>query len=202
MLMIALFIPTVSKADMEITGTGTKYTQVSVSDAYDFCRNLNTTYSVLGTDQLDAHLVLNKDWGAVAYLAISAYGKVTTSTGPSVSGHTSTTGNMGKTWTVTSAGHITGLETAPNAVEFRQSLIENKDTKYVELLPASENVTNTKGMAISETGMWPISSSYYYCKAQTPILYRRDVLGFGGLYGTDTGGPSDSSTFRPAIWNK
>ena len=182
MLIIALFIPTISKADMEITGTGTLYTQVTASEAYDFCKNLNTTYSVLGTDQLDAHLVLNKDWGAVAYLAISAYGKVTSKNAPTVGSHTSTTGNitgvmdMGKTYTFTSAGHITGLAAASNATDYRQSLIDNQDTKYVELLPATQNVSNTKGMAISETSGW-FSSSTSYCTAQYPMLYRTGVLG-------------------------
>ena len=196
MLIITLFIPTISKANMEITGTGTKWTNVTASQAYDLCKGLNATDSVLGTDKLDAHLVLNTDWGAVAYLAISAYGKVTNATGPSVNSHTTTTGNitgvmdMGKTYTFTSAGHETGLASASNAAAYRQSLINDKATKYVELLPASPNVTNTKGMAISETQGW-YSSSASYCTAQYPMLYRTGVLGFDVGYDGYYGRPID-----------
>ena len=113
-IVLTIFIPTVSKANMEIKGGKvTKWTKITISDAYDECKNLNSNESVLGTDQLDAHLVLNKDWGAVAYLAISDYGKVTENSTPSITiegdnRHTTTTGNItgvidfGKTYTFTS----------------------------------------------------------------------------------------------------
>ena len=187
-VLLIIIIPSVSKANynMEITGEGTKWTNITISDAYDECQGLNDEDSVLGTTGLDAHLVLNKDWGAVAYLAISAYGSVTSKSGTNVNGHYSTTNNvtgvmdMGKTYTFTSAGHTTGLDSASGS-NYRTSLRNNKTTKYVELLPATANASNTKGMAISETSGW-FSSTATYCTADNPCLYRTGVCGFYSGY--------------------
>ena len=199
LLLLISLIPTITKANMEIKDGGKKWTNISISRAYDECKALNNKESVLGTDKLDAHLTLNTDWGAAAYLAISAYGAVTTSIMPRISingksGYTSTTNNitgiidMGLTFTFTAGVHETGLESESHASDYRQSLINDKTTKYVELLPNGVESENsrmpptdkelTKGMAIAETSNW-FNSKNTYCTSQYPCLLRSGVLGYG-----------------------
>ena len=214
-ILLMLLIPTITKANIEVKPGSTAWTQVTATRAYEECYNLGESYSSLGNNSLDPHLVLNGDWGAVAYLAISAYGKVTNSTGPRVkignTTYTTTTGNetgvmnFGKAYTFTSAGHKSGLSSA-SRTGCRTNLINNKDTRYVELMPTSASTDNTKGMAISETIGW-FSSTKDYCSSSYPMVYRTGVLGFSynvgywsGEYYGGYGHPS-AAVFRPAIWN-
>ena len=191
-IALMLLIPTISKANMEMKPGTTVWTGITVSDAYDACRGLDVVGSALGTDKLDPHLALNKDWGAVAYLAVSSIGNVGTSNLPTVTigenSYTTTTGNLtgvmnfGKTNTYTSSGLSTVIGTAKNP-GWRQSLIDNKDTRYVELLPGTADVKNTRGMAIKETEEW-FSSKVDYPVYDEPLMLRDGVLGFfNGDYG-------------------
>ncbi len=216
-ILLILLIPTITKANIEVKPKSTSYTNISVSDAYDECYNLRNPYSSLGNNNLDPHLVLNKDWGAVAYLAISAYGKVKDATGPKVTvdgtEYTTTTGNetgvmdFGKAeCTYTSSSIASGLE---GSVDIRQSLINNKNSRYVETLPdkGTQNATNTKGMAIVETSGWFTSQSDYEPNKNYPLVVRTNILGFKGYdasghgNGSFAGQPRAGRTFRPAIWN-
>ena len=200
LLLIILLLPTISKAAsyMEIKEGQVAWTNISVSDAYDRCQELNTKESVLGSDKLEAHLTLNRDWGAVAYLTMSIYG-----VNDANDGQTSTTGNetgvkdFGKKYTWTAGAHETGLESEPKASVYRQSLITNKSSKYVELL--KNNIAeNPKGLALNEFG-----ASGNYCSSSWPMLLRTGVLRFTtGFNGYDGYGPHLSITFRPVIWNK
>ena len=63
-----------SNAAIQIVPTSNIITNVTVSTSYKTCRDLDSLSSTLGTTKLDPHLVTNKDWGAVSYLANSAYG--------------------------------------------------------------------------------------------------------------------------------
>ena len=152
-----MLLPTISKAGVESKPGGTVWTNITISNAYKVCYEMRASTSTLGVNSLDPHLALNKDWGAVAYLALSTYGAVKDKTGPTgvaVPGtettYISTTGNatgvmnFGKTYTYLSGAHEGGLESASNS-GWRTELITNKESKYVELLPASPNVDNTKG---------------------------------------------------------
>ncbi len=187
-ILLILLIPTITKANIEVKPKSTSYTNISVSDAYDECYNLRKSYSSLGDNKLDPHLVLNKDWGAVAYLAVSAYGKVKDATGPKVivdgTEYTTTTGNetgvmdFGKTaYSFTASSIAAGLE---GTVNIRQSLINNKNSRYVETLPGSPNVDNTRGMALVETSGWFSSRAAYDPDGSYPIIARICVLGFRG----------------------
>ena len=222
-VLIILLLPTVSKANIEIKSGTTTWTNITVSEAYDVCKDLDMGGSSLGTDGLDPHLALNKDWGAVAYLAISASGAVTsetTHTGPKVTvddrDYTTTTGNLtgvmdfGKTrWTFTSCSTETGLEVESSNATCRDNLIKNKTTRYVETLSESITKENTKGMALSETGGWFGGKQNYNPNANDVVLVRcNGVFGFssGNYWNNSTvasakGGGDNVTTFRPAIWN-
>ena len=189
--LLMLLIPTISKANMEIKPGTTTWANITVSEAYEACRDLDMGGSSLGTNGLDPHLALSKDWGAVAYLAVSVSGGVTsttTQTGPKVTvdnrEYTTTTGNLtgvmdfGKTLTYVSSAHETGLETAGtnDKNNYRTKLIKDKNTRYVELLPTTATVEGTKGMAIVETQGW-FRSGMQYCSEGYPMEIRSGVLG-------------------------
>ncbi len=198
-LLMILLLPTISKAAMAIKPDETVWTNISVSDAFDRCRELAYHSSTLGNNNLDPHLTLNSDWGAVAFLTMSVYGVNDVD-----SGKTSTTGNetgvkdFGKTYTWTAAAHITGLESALNALIYRQSLITNKSSKYVELLKDKID-ENEKGLALN------VAAGGKYCTSDMPALIRVGLLGCSrgnNVVVSNYGGPARDITLRPVIWNK
>ena len=64
-----------------------------------------------------------------------------------------------------------GLESANNK-EYRTSLITNKFSKYVELLPDNQSDEKNKGMAISET-------VYVKCASKKRFYYKWKLLFLG-----------------------
>ena len=98
------FISTISKAALEFKAGASSYS-MNASNAYQLCYDLKGADSTLGTNQVDPHLMLNKDWAAVVFLAISTYGNAAEENGftyiriNNASYHTSNgnyTGVMGK----------------------------------------------------------------------------------------------------------
>lgn len=201
-----------SNAAMAIKPGTSSWTKISVSESYQQCYNLRNSDATLGKNNLDPHLTLNKDWGAVAYLAISPYGKVEKDIrGPKISingtNYYTTTGNitgvmnMGEYYTQTSS--LLG----GNGNDNTTNLTNNLSTKYVENLSAETSIENTRGQAIAETWGW-FSSDKYYSTSSAPVGIRHGILGLGnygfGYYGNDYSigmGRSSTATFRPVIWN-
>jgi len=48
---------------------------IGISDAYKLCRSLQNATTVYGLSNIDSHMTKNSEWGAVAYLAYSKYGR-------------------------------------------------------------------------------------------------------------------------------
>ncbi len=50
---------------------------IGISDSYDLCKDLTSTNApyALNTNKVDSHLTKNSEWGAVAYLTHSKYGR-------------------------------------------------------------------------------------------------------------------------------
>lgn len=215
MLMSGILITmaNVSKAAIEVKPGTSSYVDITASDSYKLCYDLREYDTTLGTNSLDPHLTLNKDWGAVTYLSVSSYGAVRGYQGPSVTigstDYTSTTGNksgvmnFGKTYTQTSSlfgGRSADYNTTTN-------LKNNLNTKYVENLATTNNVENTKGQALMEVNAWynSLSSTGFYPRGDYPVGIRAGVFGIysynGGhdYYGSGSG--NSKTTFRPVIWN-
>lgn len=199
---------TISNGAVEIKPGGTVHTNVTISQAYEYCYNMRSGTSSLGNNSLDPHLSLNADWGAVAYLGVSPYGTVRNRTGELIDdiGYTTTgniTGvmNFGKTPTYVSS--LKTEATGNSYTEYRTKLTENLETKYVENLKsdADKNIENYKGMALAETSRW--YSSYHEFNSTKPCFIRRDVFGFDvpNVTNIQYGLGYDTVTFRPVIWN-
>ena len=196
-----------SNAAMAIKPGITTWTNINVSDSYSQCYNLRNADSTLGSNQLDPHLTLNKDWGAVAYLAISSYGAVTDSTGPQIwinsLGYYSTTGNatgvidMGHCYTQTSSLK-SDYESGNNYIT---TLINNVNSKYVEKFSSGISSTDTLGQAINETKAWWSSTFHDSGNGGYPVVNRGAMLGIDLGLNLGNGKGASDVTFRPVIWN-
>lgn len=226
---IGLLTTKVSASQIEIKPTAKGARSVTVSQSYVTCRNLDNVSSTLGTTALDPHLVTNKDWGAVAYLANSDYGV-------GAEGHSSSSqGKSGKEITIDSikyystSGNATGVMNwgaNPNETTYTQvasltscvtslsqiqsedirnnmkTIVNNTETRYVERV----NDSNTLGMALTEVNGWGInnwnrvSGSY----PGNPAGIRCGFFGYkvGAYIQIECyGGSRTDTTFRPVIWN-
>lgn len=55
----------------------TSWRKINANNIFTVCQNLTTTGNSLeSTNNLDSHMIKNTEWGAVAYLSRSAYGKM------------------------------------------------------------------------------------------------------------------------------
>jgi len=179
----SLLIGTTSKAALECKPGGNVYTNITVNDSYLLCYDMRNGDSTLGNHTLDPHLTTNADWGAAAYLGLSAYGNVRNKNGTTVTingkSYYSTTNNitgvmdMGKNYTQTASLIKEYSETG-----YIGSLKANLNTKYVETLAklADDNTINL-GRAFKETSGWFDSENSYF-RADMPVGIRIGVLGF------------------------
>lgn len=174
-----------SNAAMAIKPGTSRWVNISVSESYQQSYNLRNSDATLGKNNLDPHLSLNKDWGAVAYLAISPYGNVADSRGPQISingtNYRTTTGNitgvmnMGTNYTQTSSlfGGVGNGNTT--------NLTNNLNTKYVETLNTENTVEGTRGQALAETwGWW--GSGTQYPNDSLVLVIRTSILGCYDYY--------------------
>lgn len=181
MIVTIMLLTIKSNAAMAIKPGTTTWTSINVSDSYAQCYNLRNADSTLGANQLDPHLTLNKDWGAVAYLAISTYGSVNSSTLPTTTingtSYTTTNGNatgvmdMGKDYTQTSS-----LKSDYEEENNYANLVNNVNSKYVEILPNSLIYANTLGQAINETKSWWGTSVSDSGNGWYPVVNRYSML--------------------------
>ncbi len=219
--LIIAFFATVSNAAIEIKPGTETHVSISISDAYQYCYDLriNSNTSTLGDNKLDPHLSLNKDWGAVAYLSLSGYGKVRISKIPSIqinsTSYSTTTGNKTGVMNLGTPIHNTHAsaimkELDPNrkiSPEARKNIVDNKGTKYVEELEsdANTNVEHSKGMALAETKGWKIGGSSSFANWNSGKLFclRTGIVGFiaDDSDACVTGNGVGVVTFRPVIWN-
>ena len=183
-IMVMLLIPNCSKAveasRFEAKSGGTQWNQVTISRAYQECYDLRAkeAESTLGDNNLDPHLTLNKDWGAVAYLTISDYG--IGKEGTETTGNNTGVMEIGTKYEWTSSLIKGGSEDKPT---YRTNLTNNLETPYVEQLEKNANtdIEKSKGMALGETlGMG--SRDWY---AAFPCFVRTGVLSFGYM-GSDS----------------
>jgi hypothetical protein len=166
------------------------------------------------SNNIDAHMMKNTEWGAVAYLAQSIYGKGTAnniaSTGSRTGGSSSPTGYLSSTtmsttqnaygvygmyntsyYTYVAAHHVTYNTT--NMLSIFNARVRYKD------IYTTTNQTDIPGGATSETFGWYgqqyTSSSHYSFSSSEPIITRNHVSGYYGLfsYGTDVDGSASSS---------
>lgn len=189
------------KTTIQIKSGATSWTNISASDAYDKCQELNEDNSALGKtgNNVMAHLSTNADWFAVSVLTYSTYGSKS---------HYNTTGN--------SSGFTLGNMTLTSGISEEytgttninmQSIIDNKNTKFVEIIKKVQN-ENKPGLGFLPYELLGTATYYYAGGAnyagKSPLSVRQSLFNINvgvDRYGCD-GTPRDGTTFRPVIWVK
>ena len=178
-LWIGKFECSGSDTQVKIVGNVEAIRLAKVNEIFTVCQEVKTIYNLVG----DSHMIKNTEWGAVAYLTESKYGrngaKVKRNNGNRLTGsgnytsvstqEQSTTGNIygiydmnGTSWEYV-AGYIDNNEVKTNS--YNTKLIEAvaKNKKYADIYPIttdeqSINYSNSKGM--KGDGIYETSVSY------------------------------------------
>ena len=205
LITLMLMLATKSYAALECKQGDTKDSK-SQEAAFQLCYDMRDPTSSLGNNSLDSHLMLNKDFGAYAYLGMSAYGTNGAKTAYNNAGNFTTpnyTGisNIARNELTAGIYLPTGLTSAVVQKYGR--------SKYTEILEEKPNLENTKGMAIIETKGWYNTLGTKDCgDGSTLVLYRdhawQYIYGYGiNAYGYWNGTESDTKIYyRPVIWNQ
>lgn len=195
------FISTISKAALEFKAGATLYNQYP-SSAYQLCYDLKGADSTLGTNQVDPHLMLNKDWAAVVFLAMSTYGNadINNLNPITVNGETrycsngNNTGVTGYYVKSSSQSQITAsiLEESNTTNNIYSNLVNNRNTKYVENLKSPSTDESNRGLGFNEG-----RNIVYNFNSNYPVQEKRTQFN----YDNTTINSNKTNLFRPAIWN-
>ena len=225
-------IPNIVSAEslVECKPGTTAWTNISVSDAYDRCREMTNIESSIGVGELNPHLTTNRDFNAVALLAGSEYGFGLGNNNSNTTGNESGVMNLSRTFTASILQEAVG-----NVGNYghRKSLINNVNTNFVEIINSgyedfagwnrrsiinsATNLDAHKGMGIIETEIpkgkrTPMNGTSWgnpsnggwvseFCN-----IYRYDWFQFVvgndyGFSGMGAGAANAQVTFRPVLWN-
>ena len=94
-----------SKEQVKIIGNTNSLRNISVGDIFISCQGVKTTYSLTG----DSHMMKNTEWGAVAYLAESKYGRNGSEIEMNTSNYTTGGGNYISNAEQSTTGNIYGI---------------------------------------------------------------------------------------------
>lgn len=222
LLVLMLILTTKTFAAIEIKPGTAPHTSITIDNAYNNCYNMRSPTSTLGNNTLDPHLALNKDWAAVAYLGLSAYGAINSATGPtttiSENSYYTTNGNASGVLNFGTNSsnanirftYVAAYAPGARAVASSNILRSKVQTKYVDSLPTSSgdyaSVANTKAMALGEIRGWKSSKNNgTYSTAGHVTSVRENALGYtytiDGSAFCPIGDAFSTTTYRPAIWN-
>ena len=194
---------------------------ISVGNAYAASRLFsNTAYlTVLGSIFVDAHMMKNTEWGAVAFLSHSVYGKNAEITINNNGDSYYTGGAAGNAYLTnvvqSTTGNVYGVyDMSGNALEYVMGnynnstgssglAVENINGKYVDIYIGDSVGSSIMGDAVGETAGW-YGDSLYFVTLGAPWFSR------GGHYSYDTdssqfsfdgitGGAYDDFSFRPVL---
>lgn len=198
-----------------ITKGTSVFTNRTISDFYDICKEMkNVGQGLEGTD-VDVHMATNKEWATVSYFSNSNYGTATqgknNGTSVTIDGtdYYSTNGNAtgvmnwGKIMTYTSGvlSNYTNIGTTSTLYNNGRSIIQNAtDSVHVDL------INSVSRSSIGATG-WYSTQTQMGENTEFPYSARRGLFGIlvgypnGGYGNSGLGSASSYVTFRPVILN-
>jgi len=220
---VAKFEPTGSAATGSLKvlpGTET-LKNLSVANQYNAAQLFaNTAYlTENGMSEVDSHMMKNTEWGAVAYLSHSAYGKMSEIT-INNNGSTYYTGGGSGTAYITNTdqsttGNVYGIyDMSGNAWEnvmgnYNKTAgssgltVANINGKYVDIYTGDSVGNSIMGDAVGETARW-YEDSLYFVSSDTPWFIRGgnySYNNYSGIFATlyIDGGTATYTTFRPLL---
>lgn len=202
LITFMLILATKSYAALECTwksGSGDNKMSASIIDAFQLCYDMRDPTSSLGNNSLDSHLMLNKDFGAYAYLGMSAYG---------TNGALKSVNIKGWKWqqpstTINETGIINMADNGQTAGVYFNTETAKKygNTKYAEVFNGAFTEENTKGMAIKETFGWYKGAVNGDLDAGNTVISRNNANNAYG-YSRTVENYNGRKPFRPVIWNQ
>ena len=150
------------------TGNRLSFNYISIGDSYSLCLSLNASgnpYKL--NNNSDPHLMKNSEWGAVAYLSHSKYGRSGTEitrneyitkpndtlTDTQISWATTGGGNYKENTTQSSTGNIYGIYDLSGGINDRVASYVNNGSEYIAKYGASMQVeSSTKYVTLYQQG--------------------------------------------------
>lgn len=191
-IWIGKFESSGSKTVVRIIPNISSLRNITVNDIFTACQGVKTTYSLTG----DSHMMKNTEWGAVAYLSESKYGRNGTEITINNSSSYLTGGGDYKSNVLQSTtGNIYGIyDINGGAHEYVAGVLESKlsnssyydftktDSKYYNSYSSYSESKKIKGDAVFETSTsgsgstsWNSDSSYFP-NASGPVFVRGRCL--------------------------
>lgn len=205
LIVFSMILITKSNAAIETKATSNSNVYICTTqlNAYQLSYDMRNPTSSLGNNTLDPHLELSKDYGAWAYLGMSAYG--TNTKMAKISGIYPD--NMGYS-DVISTPNFTGVvqtrEIVATVVGSNSTSNKYGNSKYLEILEnGNHTADNTKGMAMAETKGWYSGKVVEYSGGSVLLREKISTLGnyFDSSHIYEYKGDQDKEWFRPVIWN-
>ena len=133
---------------------------INVGDIFTACQGVKSTYDLAG----DSHMMKNTEWGAVAYLAESKYGRNGTEIGMNSTNYTTGQGNYVAYANQSTTGNVYGIYDMNGTTwEYVAGVLDSKlsngsyydftetDTKYYNIYASYNESKKIKGDAVYET---------------------------------------------------
>ncbi len=144
------------------------FNYIGISDAYELCRQIGNTSAQNNPyklDNVDSHLTKNSEWGAVAYLSYSKYGRGNW-TDKAI--NSANAGGAENVWAVT------GYSNSTNAVTTELSQLTGGSTAGGWNTAEGENAStngNTSGVYDMSGGLWEWTAGYIAPSSGSDLTY-------------------------------
>lgn len=164
---------------------------INVGDIFTACQRVKSTYDLAG----DSHMMKNTEWGAVAYLAESKYGRNGTEIGMNSTNYTTGQGNYVTYANQSTTGNVYGIyDINGTSWEFVAGVLDIKlsngsyydftetDTKYYNIYASYNESKKIKGDGVYETsGSDSGSTSWHkdksnFVNSSLPVFQRGRLL--------------------------
>lgn len=165
---------------------------LGISDAYDLCLDIKNGTSVYGLSNVDSHMLKNSEWGAVAYLTHSKYGR----NGQEVTINNVSANNTNTIHAVTGYGASSTNASTDTSRTLATLLTENQAGSWTTTQGQTASSTgNIYGIYDLSGGTWEWTAGYI-ASGDSYTSYGGSLKGDSTKYKTKYVGTSDTDTIN------
>ncbi len=163
---------------------------LGISDAYDLCLDIKNGTSVYGLSNVDSHMMKNSEWGAVAYLTHSKYGR----NGQEVTINNVSANGTNTIYAVTGYGAPSVSSPEDTSRTLATLLTENQTGSWTTAEGQKASTTgNIYGIYDLSGGVWECTAGYIATTGNYET-YGGSLKGDSTKYKTKYAGTSDTRT--------